>query len=189
MTGKKKVPVKLDWREHVIDWVNTHRRDLPSGVSRPAAHAVIGMLMQSADSTGRNVMASARWLERETGVNHAGAAQFVLCLVKAGWLEFASTGLRGVPIYRLVPPPRRITPQSESANAEGTAEANAEDYSTTTDHRTSKKSTEERVSDECSNCERVSGHDADCPYREFVSLGDALENLKAGGVGYEEVVA
>ena len=110
---QKPPPVKLTWREDALKWLNDNRRELPKGVSRPAAHAVVGMLMQAAQMDGRDVIAAARWLERETGVNHAAAARIVQCLTKAGWLEYVGEGLRGAPIYDLIPASRRITPRSE----------------------------------------------------------------------------
>jgi hypothetical protein len=111
------------------------------------------MLMQAADSKGRNVVASARWVERQTGVHHSAVGEFVTWLVRSGWLSYVGASDRGVPICELRL--RTITPRSEDdleddrlrsdlpqseelseiSTAEETAEETAEDYSTTTDHR------------------------------------------------------
>lgn len=190
------IPIKLSWREEVLAWINENRRLLPTGVSRPAAHAVVGMLMESAHIDGRDVMASARWLEKTTGVNHDAAGAVVFFLVEHGWLEDTfQRGPRGVPILDLVPEEaRRITPRSDvdaSAEDHSAVEggqrgshrgSTAEDDSNTTDHRTHQY-TEEKKS-QCGNCGRIEEHDLDCAYRPFddarsASLVDLMRELDA----------
>lgn len=129
--GQKKIPVKLQWRENVLSWINDNRYDLPKGVSRPAAHAVVGMIMQAATSQGKKALVSARWVERETGVNHSAVSDLLLFLTRSGWLDYIGDGPRAVPIYDLNRT-RKIPPQSESEHETTTADSTAEDYSTTT---------------------------------------------------------
>jgi hypothetical protein len=185
--AKRRPSIKLTWREEVLHWVNVNRHELPEGVSRPAAHAVVGMLMQAADEHGRNVIASSRWIERETGVHHLAAADLVEWLVEHRWLEGTGRVWNRTPMLDLVPQVRRDLPHPEDTSGEASGEASGEDYShtTVTTVTTRKTSPKREQGFRCSNCGQVDGHDQDCAYRPFDDLIPEPEPVRCSCVGLD----
>lgn len=82
---KKKPPMKLSWAEACQGWI-VRQAELPERISKAVAQAVVLRLMLSAASDGTGVLASARWVAKQTANNHGRVSRFLAFLVEHGWL-------------------------------------------------------------------------------------------------------